>query len=209
MKPLEQALFVIVLGCCLSRQAMADIYAYTADDGSVFLSNVPTEKQYKVLIKSQQDSLGEGRGPPPAPLRLANKSQYDPVIEEIARANGLDSALLHAVIAVESHYNPKAVSKKGAMGMMQLMPETAKRYGVANTFDPVQNIQGGAKYLRDLLGMFNSDLNLALAAYNAGENTVAKYGNRIPPIRETMNYVPRVLGFYRKYQAVRDGGKGP
>lgn len=133
------------------------------------------------------------------PLTLASKAQYDQIVEEIARAHGLDGALLHAVISVESHYNPRAVSRKGATGLMQLMPATAKRYGVSNPFDPTQNLHGGAKYLRDLLTLFNSDVSLALAAYNAGENAVIRNGNRIPPFRETRNYVPRVLGYYRQY----------
>ena len=203
MRYLEKILFSVALGFCLNQPAKADIYTYTADDGSVFLSNVPSEKQYKVLIKSHQDFIGADRDKQEIPLGVAGRGQYDQVIEKIARTNGLDSALLRAVISVESKYNPKVVSNKGAAGLMQLMPETAKRYGVTDIFDPVQNIQGGAKYLRDLLGMFNSDLSLALAAYNAGENTVVKYGNRIPPIRETMNYVPRVLRFYHQYQTVR------
>jgi soluble lytic murein transglycosylase-like protein len=84
---------------------------------------------------------------------------------------------------------------------MQLMPQTAKRYGVADAFDPRQNLDGGARYLKDLLQMFDNDVSLALAAYNAGEHAVAKYGNRIPPYRETLQYVPRVLDFYQRYQA--------
>jgi soluble lytic murein transglycosylase-like protein len=122
------------------------------------------------------------------------------VVEDAARAHGLDSALLHAVIAVESGYDAKAVSKKGATGLMQLMPATAKRYGVADAFDPAQNVSGGAKYLRDLLDLFDSDTRLALAAFNAGENAVLKYGRRIPPYRETLRYVPKVLDHYRRYR---------
>jgi soluble lytic murein transglycosylase-like protein len=134
------------------------------------------------------------------PLARAGKSRYDRIVEEVAHAHGLDGALLHAVISVESHYNPRAVSKKGAAGLMQLMPETARRYGVSDSFDPAQNLHGGAKYLRDLLTLFNSDMSLALAAYNAGENAVIRHGNRIPPFRETRNYVPRVLDYYRQYR---------
>jgi soluble lytic murein transglycosylase-like protein len=92
------------------------------------------------------------------------------------------------------------VSHKGAVGLMQLMPQTARRYGVRNMYDPAQNIQGGARYLRDLMGKFNNDLPLVLAAYNAGEDAIAQHGNRIPPYRETRSYVPRVLNFYRQYQ---------
>ncbi len=122
------------------------------------------------------------------------------MVEQAAREHQIDQALLRAVIAVESGYDPNAVSRKGAVGLMQLMPQTARRYGVRNMYDPAQNIQGGARYLRDLMGKFNNDLPLVLAAYNAGEDAIAQHGNRIPPYRETRSYVPRVLGFYRQYQ---------
>jgi soluble lytic murein transglycosylase-like protein len=101
---------------------------------------------------------------------------------------------------VESGYDPHAVSRAGAVGLMQLMPDTARRYGVRNLRDPAQNVQAGARYLRDLMGKFDNDLTLALAAYNAGEEAVAQYGNRIPPFRETLNYVPKVLDVYRRHQ---------
>ena len=133
-------------------------------------------------------------------FNISDKAIYDKMVNEVARKYGLESALLHAVISVESRYSPKAVSKKGAAGLMQLMPEIARRYGVADPLDPVQNLRGGARYLRYLLKKYNNDRNLALAAYNAGERAIAKYGNRIPPYPETTNYVPRVMGYYRKYQ---------
>jgi len=181
---------------------MADIYAYTADDGSVSLSNVPTDERYSVLIAAPDQAVAAA---PMAAISkaksgLARKAGYDQVVDEVSRTYGLESALLHAVISVESRYNPKAVSKKGAAGLMQLMPQTAKRYGVADAFDPLQNLNGGARYLRDLLRLFNNNTSLALAAYNAGEQAVMKYGNRIPPYRETLNYVPQVLDFYQRYQ---------
>jgi soluble lytic murein transglycosylase-like protein len=108
--------------------------------------------------------------------------------------------LLHAVISVESGYNARAVSKRGAAGLMQLMPETARRFGVADVFDPADNVRAGAQYLIALLKLFDNDLRLALAAYNAGEGAVIKYGRRIPPYRETAAYVPRVVGFYEKFR---------
>jgi len=120
---------------------------------------------------------GNAREPGPG---LARKARYDRVVDEISRTYGLESALLHAVISVESRCNPKAVSRKGAAGLMQLMRGTAKRYGVADTFDPVQNLGGGAKCLRDLLNLFDSDMSLALAAFNAGEHAVMKHGKHIP-----------------------------
>ena len=108
------------------------------------------------------------------------------------------------MISVESSYNPKAVSNKGAAGLMQLMPGTAKRYGVADAFDPAQKLRGGANYLRDLLKLFDSDVSLALAAFNAGEDAVMKHGNRIPPYRETLRYVPKVLDYYQRYRAAAE-----
>ena len=108
--------------------------------------------------------------------------------------------MLHAVITVESRYDAAAVWPKGAIGLMQLMPGTAKRYGVADPFDPVQNVAGGARYLRDLLRMFDHDVRLALAAFNAGEHSVVRHGYRIPPFAETLEYVPRVLDLYRRYR---------
>ena len=114
-------------------------------------------------------------------------------------AYNVDAALIRAVISVESGYNPSAVSKGGAVGLMQLMPVTAKRYNVMDRNNPAQNIRGGAQYLRDLLRIFNNDLHLTIAAYNAGEQAVMKYGNRIPPYRETLAYVPKVMKFYKQY----------
>lgn len=189
----------LLLGCAI-HTARADIYAYTAEDGSVTLSNVPTDSRYVPLVRGQTDAAPPAAAVPRAMPALAGKAGYEQMVDEVSRAYGVDSALLHAVISVESSYNPKAVSRKGAAGLMQLMPQTAKRYGVVNSLDPRQNLQGGAQYLRDLLGMFDNNVSLALAAYNAGEQAVMKHGNRIPPYRETVKYVPRVLEFYRRYQ---------
>jgi len=122
----------------------------------------------------------------PAPNPLG--TNIDLAVERIAAEHSLPAQLIHSVIKVESNYNPYAVSSKGALGMMQLIPETARRFGVKNVFNPVENIQGGAKYLRYLLDLFDNSYPLALAAYNAGEAAVAKYGG-IPPYPETQNYV--------------------
>lgn len=192
----------LLLGCSLCRPGWAEIYSYTADDGTVSLSNVPTDDRYTVLIAATKLAIttvpltGSRKGV----AGMAAKAGYDQVVNEVSRTYGLESALLHAVISVESRYNPKAVSKKGAAGLMQLMPQTAKRYGVADAFDPRQNLDGGAHYLRDLLRLFDNNVSLALAAYNAGEHAVMKHGNRIPPYRETLSYVPKVLDFYQRYQ---------
>lgn len=199
------ATLLLLPGCWPYQAVWADIYAYTADDGSVTLSNVPTDDRYTVLVSTskQTQATSPGAGLPKARSGLARKAGYDQVVEEVSRTYGLESALLHAVISVESRYNPNAVSKKGAAGLMQLMPQTARRYGVTDVLDPLQNLEGGAQYLRDLLHMFNNNVSLAVAAYNAGEQAVTKYGNRIPPYRETLNYVPQVLDFYQRYQAGR------
>jgi soluble lytic murein transglycosylase-like protein len=199
------ALIALLFGLCLGRPGWADIYAFTDADGTVSLSNVPADARYAVLIAAPQPADATPLVPAGKPgPGLAGKARYERMVEQVSQAYGLESALLHAVISVESSYNPKAVSNKGAAGLMQLMPATARRYGVADAFDPAQNLGGGARYLRDLLAMFDSDVSLALAAFNAGENAVKKHGNRIPPYRETRRYVPRVLDYYRRYQAVSD-----
>jgi soluble lytic murein transglycosylase-like protein len=199
---LHRQLTIFLLGGWLWQPGWADVYTYTADDGTVSLSNVPTDERYTLLIGTiQPAAVATPAADPTGKSVLAGKAGYDQVVDEVSRSFGLESALLHAVISVESRYNPKAVSRKGAAGLMQLMPATAKRYGVVDAFDPAQNLHGGAKYLRDLLGMFNNNMSLALAAYNAGEGAVIKHGNRIPPYRETRNYVSRVLDFYQRYRS--------
>jgi soluble lytic murein transglycosylase-like protein len=130
----------------------------------------------------------------PRPREIA---RFARLIEEAAHRYGLDPLLLHAVIRAESGYNPDALSPRGATGLMQLLPDTARRYGVKDLYDPRQNVRAGARYLRDLLERFGNDLELALAGYNAGEGAVLRAGNRIPDYRETRAYVPKVLGFYR------------
>ncbi len=126
---------------------------------------------------------------------------YKTLIQDVATSTLLEPALLHAIIETESAYNPNAVSPKGAVGLMQLMPATAKRFGVTDRRDAAANVYGGATYVRHLLKLFNNDLKLALAAYNAGENAVKRYDNQIPPYRETRNYVKKVMRLYRAYQA--------
>jgi len=147
----------------------------------------------KPKVKSKPRAIG---------VNDANRRYYAGAINQIAGQYGLDPNLMHAVISAESGYNPNAVSPAGAMGIMQLMPATAQRFGVADPYDPVANMHGGARYLRFLINLFN-DLNLALAAYNAGENAVARYGNSIPPYSETQTYVTRVRQFYDHYRISR------
>lgn len=191
----------LVLACA---SAGADIYAYTDDAGVTHFSNVPTDARYQRLL----DDDGEpGRE---AARRdeswLARSAEFDALIEQAARAVQLDAALLRAIIVVESGFDPRAVSRRGAVGLMQLMPATARRFGVADAFDPAQNIAAGARYMRVLIDRFDDDLELALAAYNAGEAAVERHGRRIPPYRETQRYVPRVLQVYRSLLEPRQGG---
>jgi len=187
----------------LAQPAFADIFTFTDDNGVVHFTNLPSsDKRYKLLRK-------EGDNPAPTPRTTTAAGwlpsevliqRYAPIINLASQTYGVDKNLVHAVISAESAYNPGALSKAGAVGLMQLMPETAKRYGVKNIYDPAENIHGGVRYLRDLLVMFNGNVELAVAAYNAGENAVIKYGNKIPPYAETVHYVPKVLGFYRRFQ---------
>lgn len=125
---------------------------------------------------------------------------YAGIIEEKARKYGVTKELVHAVIQAESSYNPKAVSHAGAIGLMQLMPQTAKRFGVRDSTNPRQNIDGGVRYLRFLLDYFDNNLRLAVAGYNAGEKAVTRYGRRIPPYKETRKYVTRVMKYLRRNQ---------
>lgn len=196
--PLILAAFLM---CGLAQSAHAEIYWFTDENGVMHFSNVPADGRYVpfagsggVTGKKTVTRAGGRRFDPPL------NAQYRAIIEAIARTYALESALIHAIVSTESAYNPIAVSKKGAAGLMQLMPETAQRYGVTDRFDPVQNLHGGARYLSDLLRMFDGNLSLALAGYNAGENSVVKHGYQIPPFAETRNYVPKVLDLYRRYQ---------
>lgn len=131
------------------------------------------------------------------PRTAERLARYAPLVSSAARSNGIDAALLHAVVAVESAYNPQARSRKGAIGLMQVMPATAARYGVFDLNDPLQNLRVGCLYLRDLLQLFHDNIDLVIAAYNAGENAVVRHGNRIPPYAETLRYVPQVVEIYR------------
>jgi soluble lytic murein transglycosylase-like protein len=185
-------------------EAKADIYAFTDDAGVPHFSNAPVDLRYTLLMSTDTDIPSVAVKTPHA-HRGINGTLYAQEIHLAASSCQLESALLHAVIAAESGYNPRAVSGKGAMGLMQLMPGTARRYGALDPYDPAQNIRAGARYLRDLLALFNNDMRLALAAYNAGENNVIKYGNRIPPFRETTAYVPRVIAFYQEYRRAFPG----
>ncbi len=130
---------------------------------------------------------------------VQDSKNYDALIYEFSQKYKVDFALIKAMIRTESGFNPYAVSRKGAKGLMQLMPETAHRLNVSNVFNPKENIDGGVRYFKYLLSLFNNDLRLSLAAYNAGENIVYEFRS-IPPYRETIDYVRKVLGYYRSYK---------
>jgi soluble lytic murein transglycosylase-like protein len=151
-------------------------------------------KQY-----SADDNFGSPRGPSSTTSVKPVASRYDDLIRSKARKFGLEAALLKAMIHVESAFNPNAISPKGAGGLMQLMPTTAQRYGISRRFDPTESIEGGSRYMRDLLAMFDYDTRLALAAYNAGENAVTRYRG-IPPYPETENYVEKVMRLRDQYR---------
>ncbi len=190
------------LGCAVCN-ARADIYRYYDDNGVLHVTDAPPDSRYKLYIATKKTpsalttALESRRYRQIPPKR---RSIYHEQIMAAAKTFSLEPELLHAVISAESAYNPLARSPKGARGLMQLMPGTAKRYGVQNSYDPVQNIIGGAAYLKDLLTMFGNDLQLAVAAYNAGEGVVMKHGYKVPPYRETMQYVPKVMSYYRQYK---------
>lgn len=175
-------------------QAHASIYVYVDAEGRVHMADRQIDARYQLAV----NEVGGSHSPPAVlPVTGPDKSKHNPLIAQSALAAGLPHALVAAVIAVESGFNEKAVSPKGAKGLMQLMPGTAKRYGVSDVFDPAQNIQGGTAYLKYLMALFNNDIQLTLAAYNAGEHAVVKYGHRIPPYPETRKYVQLVLARYQ------------
>jgi len=137
----------------------------------------------------------------PSTEPLTEKTPFQKLIRDAAARYNLDPTLIHSVISIESNFDPKAVSRKNARGLMQLMPRTAELMGVKDSFDPAQNIDGGSHYLSDLLKKYGNDITLALAAYNAGPDSVDKYGRRVPPYLETMKYVQRIAKTYAKLKA--------
>jgi soluble lytic murein transglycosylase-like protein len=183
-------------------EARADIYSFTDERGVVHFTNIKgLDSRYR-LIRREGSSLPAKPAPPRSYMPTEEEvRRYRAIVESAARSHGVDTALVHAVITAESGYNPSALSPKGASGLMQLMPDTARRYGVRNIWDPVENVHGGVRYLKDLLAMFNGNMELALAGYNAGENAVIRAGHRIPPYAETVAYVPKVIDYYRKFRA--------
>ncbi len=160
----------------LGFPAYADVFEFKSD-GSV-VSHIARSKPYASVVYT-----------PKMPMKA--KAKFQVYIDDAAKKHGVETKLIEAVILAESSFNPQATSHKGAMGLMQLMPATAKGLGVEDAYDPAQNIEGGTKYLKQLLATYKNDTRLALAAYNAGEAAVAKYGG-VPPYKETQNYVRKI-----------------
>ncbi len=212
------ALAAVALGWPLA--AAADIYVLVERNGTKRFSNQPDDPRYRLYLKEPGGEyklkparvLGTVRNPGDYRLRnpAARRNLYDnPLlkgrpyqqqVERAAKLHEVDPALVHAVITAESNYNARAVSNKGAIGLMQIMPDTGRRFGAKtrDLYKPAQNIAVGVKYLAELIELFDGDIELAIASYNAGENTVIRFGRRVPPFPETRAYVPRVLRYYEQ-----------
>jgi hypothetical protein len=177
--------------------SMADVYRFVDENGVTHLTNIPMGPQFRIMIREGEQDLDSTSG---VKLKSALPvAPYDALIAETAEKYGVDSALVKAVIRAESNFNRRAVSKKGAKGLMQLMPETALALGVDDCYRPEDNIDGGIRHLSRLIGLYSGDLRLVLAAYNAGEGAVTRYSG-IPPFSETRSYVRQVLDHYASYR---------
>ena len=190
-------LLSLLIAAASASTARADFFQYTDDAGVVHITNVPTSNKYRWMMEERKPSILSPYNPA---YRKLSKQKFDEMISAAASRYGIDPHLVRAIVKAESDYDEKAVSKKGATGLMQLMPATATRMGVKNIHDPEDNVEGGIRYLSKLLKMFDWQVPLAVAAYNAGENAVVKHGNRIPPYSETQTYVKRVLHYYSVYK---------
>ena len=183
---------LVVVSLAGATDLQAEIYQYISPNGTISLTNVPSDGRYrKIEVESARFHS------------VLSERELDPLIKRHSSEQQLHPALIRAVIKAESNFDPRAVSRAGAVGLMQLMPQTAVRLDVRDMFDPDENVGGGTKYLRQLLDRFHGNLPLALAAYNAGENIVDRYQS-LPPIDETRQYVRKVLRYYRTF-LVRDG----
>jgi soluble lytic murein transglycosylase-like protein len=192
---LKSIVFLAAMLGVTGARAHPKIYTYLDADGVRHFTDVPDDNRYRLLLISPQEMTESGDRYDAA--LLARATQYDAIIEKAASSNAVEANLLRAVIVVESGFNSRAVSKRGAVGLMQLMPATASRFGVSNPYDPKENVHAGARYLKFLMDRFGQNVRLALAAYNAGEDAVDRNGGQIPPFTETMAYVPKVLKIYR------------
>jgi hypothetical protein len=177
--------------------ALAEIYKYTDERGVMHFTNMPTNSKYRPVVTGKKSSVSFGSS-----FSSFDDHQYDHIIRMLCREHQMDFSLVKAVIKAESAFNPRAVSRKGARGLMQLMPGTARDLCVDDPFDPYDNLQGGVRYLRQMLDTFNGNVTLAVAAYNAGPGAVQD-SNAVPPYPETRMYVRRVLQYHREYLSMR------
>ncbi len=174
-----------------------EIYSYVDSNGVWHFTNCPTSSAFTKLQISKEKIIIKGKGKSKEKKNIGSDLEIKKAIDQIARNIQIDPDLIKAIIMAESGGNPFAISPKGALGLMQLMPETANELSISNPFDPEENIRGGTKYLSWLLKTYNGDLLSALAAYNAGPGTVKKFGG-IPPYPETINYIKRVLRYWKQ-----------
>lgn len=188
-------ILTILLVLSGAANAATKIYTFMDDEGVRHFTDNPDNNRYRLLMISPAERTASGDRYDRQ--LLARAFQYDALIERAAAAAGVEPNLMRAVIVVESGFNPRARSSKGALGLMQLMPATATRFGASNALNPEQNLAAGARYLRFLKDRFAGNVHLVLAAYNAGESAIDRNGGQIPPYSETLAYVPRVLKFYR------------
>ena len=198
-------LFVFLFSA-VGISSSADIYSKEADDGTIHFTNLKPQgrdrREYKVYLKTPPNRKARP-GVVPVPARSTNPARYtryDASIVEASKAFSIPEAFIRAVIRVESDYDPRVVSVAGAEGLMQLMPETAKRMNVEDSFNPHQNIMGGTRYLRYLANMFSGDMVLTIAGYHAGEGAVMKYRG-VPPYTSTQGYIRKVLKYYNHYKS--------
>jgi len=176
-----------------------EIYRWVDSNGTIHLTDRPTHSGYQLIQLSHKRARMSRIN---FRDREANRKRFSGKIAEVAQRYDIPEALLHALITIESVYDPNAISRAGAVGLMQLMPATARRYGVYNRHNPTANLNAGTRYLKDLLIHFDNDVELALAGYNAGEKAVEKYNNQIPPYKETQEYVRKVLTVYAQESPV-------
>lgn len=194
--------FAVIALLCGISPAQASYYLYQLPDGTRLVSDRKFDnKQYKLVTRSRHlVKMGKFAAKKTENFQapVVNYMRFEPLIHQAASRHNVDAALVKAVIHTESYFNPNATSRKGASGLMQLMPHTAEQLGVTDLYNPRQNINGGTKYLSQLMKRYGNSLSLALAAYNAGEKAVAKYRG-IPPYKETQNYVKKVLSYRNFY----------
>lgn len=203
-------LLVVALSMAAAPGARADIYRYVDDEGVIHFSNIPEDRHTRRVVKetyrprpsaspasfsNPPDDSDKARGRYREADASGDETPYADIITRKCEKYDVDPTLVKSIIRAESGFNPRAVSPKGAKGLMQLMPSTADYMGVADIFDPEDNIEGGVKYFRYLLDNFGGDVELSVAAYNCGEGRVARNGNCIPEIKETKNYVKKVMSY--------------